>query len=86
MAHILPVHYFHVVFTLPAELRPLGLANQKLFYDLLFRAASQTLLTLGRDLERLGAQLGFTAVLHTWAREIEDFFEHPHTLRSCAAA
>ncbi len=75
MAHILPVHYFHVVFTLPAQLRPLGLANQKLFYDLLFRAASQTLLTLGRDPERLGAQLGFTAVLHTWARDLSF---HPH--------
>jgi hypothetical protein len=74
-ACILPVHYFHVVFTLPHELGPLGLRNQKLFYELLFRAASQTLLILGRDPKRLGALLGLTAVLHTWARNL---LFHPH--------
>lgn len=72
---ILPTHYFHVVFTLPGELRPLGLRNQKLIYDLLFSSASATLLELGRDPERLGALLGITAVLHTWTRELR---YHPH--------
>ena len=72
---ILPTHYFHVVFTLPGELRPLGLRNQKLIYDLLFSAASRTLLELGLDPGRLGALLGITAVLHTWTREL---CYHPH--------
>lgn len=78
-ARILPVHYFHVVFTLPHVLGLLGLRNQKLFYDLIFRAASQTLLALGRDPDRLGAQLGLTAVLHTWARNLQ-FHAHLHCI------
>lgn len=73
MERVLPVHHFHVVFTLPGELRPVALRNQKLVYSLLFKAASQTLLTLGRD--RLDAQLGVTAVLHTWTRDLQF---HPH--------
>jgi len=72
---ILPVHYFHVVFTLPAELRPLARQNRRRLFDLLFEAASQTLLELGQDPERLGARLGITAVLHTWTREL---LFHPH--------
>jgi len=75
MARILPVPYFHVVFTLPAELRALVKKNPRRLYDLLFDAASRTLLDLGRDPERLGAQLGFTTVLHTWTRSLE---YHPH--------
>lgn len=75
MDRILPTHYFHGVFTLPAQLRPLCRRNPVRLYDLLFVAASQTLLQLGRDPERLGAQLGFTAVLHTWTRALE---YHPH--------
>jgi len=70
---VLPVHHFHVVFTLPSELRPLARSNPKLVYDLLFKAVSQTLLTLGKD--RLGALLGITAVLHTWTRDMQ---LHPH--------
>jgi len=70
---VLPVHHFHVVFTLPSELRPLARSNPKLVYDLLFKAASQTLLTLGKD--RLGALLAITAVLHTWTRDMQ---LHPH--------
>ena len=70
---ILPVHHFHVVFTLPSQLRPLARSNPKLVYDLLFKAVSQTLLTLGKD--RLGAVLGITAVLHTWTRDMQ---LHPH--------
>lgn len=72
---ILPTHYFHVVFTVPAELRALALGNREIFFDLLFAAASATLLELGRDPRRLGAQLGFTAVLHTWTRDLRF---HPH--------
>lgn len=74
-ARILPVHYFHVVFTLPAELRPLAKANRALVFDAMFRAAGEALCELGRDPARIGAELGVTAVLHTWTRELEF---HPH--------
>jgi len=79
MQTILPVPYFHVVFTLPAELAALARRNQRLVYNLLFRAASQTLLTLGRDPKRLGAQLGVTIVLHTWTRDLR-FHPHVHCI------
>jgi len=72
---ILPTHYFHVVFTLPSELRPLALRNRSIVYESLFQAASATLRDLARDPRRLGAQLGFTAVLHTWTRDLRF---HPH--------
>lgn len=72
---ILPVHHFHVVFTVPAELRALFLQNRRLLYGLLFDTAPQTLLSLATDPKRLGAQLGVTAVLHTWRR---DLGFHPH--------
>lgn len=75
LPRILPTHYFHVVFTLPRSLRPLALRAPEPLYDLLFAAASATLLELGRDPKRLGAQLGFTGVLHTWTRKLE---LHPH--------
>ena len=71
----LPTHYFHVVFTLPAPLRPIALRHRAVIFDLLFAAASRTLLELGANTERLGAQLGITAVLHTWNQKIEF---HPH--------
>ena len=61
---ILPTHYFHVVFTLPAELRSLTLCNKKKLFSILFHAASKTLLDLAKDEKRLGAQPGVTAVLH----------------------
>jgi hypothetical protein len=73
--HILPVPYFHVVFTLPSEIKPLAFRNRRRIFEILFQSASGTLLTLGRDPDRLGAQLGFTAVLHTWARDLRF---HPH--------
>lgn len=76
---LLPVPYFHVVFTLPGELKPLAFRNRRLFCEMLFQAASHTLLTLGRDPERLGAQLGLTAVLHTWTRELH-FHLHLHCI------
>ena len=79
MPRVVDVDYVHVVFTLPAALRPLGLAHRRQVFALLRRAAAQTLLTLGRDPKRLGAELGITAVLHTWTRELE-FHPHVHCI------
>jgi len=64
----LPVGYFHVVFTLPAEVADIAFYNKALIYDLLFRTASETMLTIAADPKHLGARIGITAVLHTWAR------------------
>jgi hypothetical protein len=79
MQHILPTHYFHVVFTLPHELGPLARRNRKAIFDLIFSAAARTLLDLGKDEQRLGAQLGVTAVLHTWTRDLR-FHPHVHCI------
>jgi hypothetical protein len=75
LERIVATHYFHVVFTMPAALRPLARANRKLLFDLLFASASRTVIELGDDPKRLGARLGVTAVLHTWTRELTF---HPH--------
>jgi hypothetical protein len=75
LERVLPVAHFHVVFTLPQELNPLVLRNQAVLYGLLFQAAAQTLLTLARDRRRLGAQVGFSAILHTWGQNL---LFHPH--------
>ncbi|MFQ5694991.1 MAG: IS91 family transposase [Terriglobia bacterium] len=75
LQRLLPVEYFHVVFTLPEPLKPLALKNRRLVYELLFRAASETLLELAADPKRLGAQVGLTAVLHTWGQNL---LFHPH--------
>jgi hypothetical protein len=75
MRRVLPTHAFHVVFTLPSELRRLVLGNRRLLFDLLFACAAETLLELGRDPRWLGAELGITSVLHTWTREL---LFHPH--------
>jgi predicted RNA-binding Zn-ribbon protein involved in translation (DUF1610 family) len=72
---LLPVPYSHVVFTLPHELIPLALQNPRVVYGLLFRAVSQTLLTIAADPKHLGARLGFLAVLHTWDQRLQ---AHPH--------
>jgi len=72
---ILPTPYFHVVFTLPAELRSIVLAQRERLYTMLLRAASETLLTLAHDDKRLGAIPAITMVLHTWTREL---LFHPH--------
>ena len=64
-----------MVFTLPEQLQPLALKNRRLIYRLLFRAASETLLTIAADPQRLGAQIGFTAILHTWGQNL---LFHPH--------
>jgi hypothetical protein len=72
---LLPVPYFHVVFTVPEKLRAVCRRNDREMYNLLFSAASQTLLRLGQDPKWLGGRLAFTAVLHTWTRELH---YHPH--------
>ncbi len=74
-ADLIPVGYFHVVFTLPEELRLLALHNQKGLYDLLFQSAAETLLELARDPKHLGARIGFHAILHTWSQTLR---YHPH--------
>ena len=72
---LLPVPYSHVIFTLPGALTPLLRQNLKLIYNLLFRCISETLLSIARDPSRLGADLGFLAVLHTWNQKM---LTHPH--------
>jgi putative transposase/transposase-like zinc-binding protein len=72
---LLPVGYFHVVFTLPAEIADIAYQNKAVIYDLLFRAASETLLTIAADPRHLGARIGITAVLHTWGSAMT---HHPH--------
>src|SRR5216684_2049029 len=74
-AELLPVSYFHIVFTLPHELSALVLQNKRLLYDLLFRASAATLLELARDPKHLGAEIGFLGVLHTWGQNLQ---HHPH--------
>lgn len=74
-SELLPVPYFHVVFTLPHELNPLVLSNPALLYNLLFKAVSETLLTFGHDPKRLGGELGAILVLHTWGQNLS---LHPH--------
>ena len=78
-ARILPTHYFHLVFTLPAELRPLALCNRKAVFDILFATAAETVLELGRDPTHLGGLLGVTMVLHTWTRQL-GFHPHVHCI------
>lgn len=74
-ADLLPVGYFHVVFTLPAEIAAIAYQNKALVYDLLFKAASETMLTIAADRKHLGARIGITAVLHTWGSAMT---HHPH--------
>lgn len=74
-ADLLPVGYFHVVFTLPAEIADIAFHNKAAVYDLLFRAASETMLTIAADPKHLGARIGITAVLHTWGSAM---MHHPH--------
>ena len=72
---LLPVEYFHVVFTLPAALGPLALQNKTLIYNLLFRATAETLLQVAADWKGLRAKIGFFAILHTWGQKLD---LHPH--------
>ena len=74
-AELLPVPYFHVVFTLPAEIGDIAYTNKAVIYDLLFKASSETMLTIAADPKHLGARIGITAVLHTWGSAMT---HHPH--------
>ncbi|MEE8616759.1 MAG: IS91 family transposase, partial [Roseateles sp.] len=74
-ADLLPVDYYHVVFTLPAPISDIAYHNKAVIYALLFQAAAATLLTIAADPKRLGARLGITAVLHTWGSALT---HHPH--------
>ncbi len=74
-ADLLPVGYFHVVFTLPAEVADIAWQNKAVVYDLLFRAASETMMTIAADPRHLGVRIGVTAVLHTWGSAMT---HHPH--------
>jgi hypothetical protein len=75
MAELLPTGCFHVVFTLPREIAAVAFQNMKVTYTILFRAVSQTLLEIAADPKRLGAEIGFLAVLHTWTQTL---MHHPH--------
>ena len=72
---LLPLKYFHVVFTLPSELNPLILQNKATLYDLLFKASAETLKEVAKRKKNMGADLGFIGVLHTWGQNLMD---HPH--------
>lgn len=72
---VLPVEYFHVVFTVPEEIAQVAFHNKERVYGILFRAAAETLLTIARDRRHLGAEIGFFAVLHTWGQNL---LHHPH--------
>ena len=74
-AELLPVPYYHVVFTLPAAIADIAYQNKAVIYDLLFKAAAETVLTIAADPKHLGARLGITAVLHTWGSAMT---HHPH--------
>jgi hypothetical protein len=74
-AELLPVEYFHVVFTVPQHIAAIAYQNKTVVYDILFRATAQTLRTIAADPKHLGAEIGFLAVLHTWGQTL---MHHPH--------
>jgi hypothetical protein len=74
-AELLPVPYYHVVFTLPARIADIAYQNKAIVYDLLFKASSETMLTIAADPKHLGARIGFLSVLHTWGSPMT---HHPH--------
>src|SRR5450756_2510818 len=74
-ADLLPVPYFHVVFTLPAAIADIAYQNKAVIYDLLFKAAAETLITIAADPKHLGARVGITSVLHSWGSAMT---HHPH--------
>jgi hypothetical protein len=75
-AEVLPVGYFHVVFTLPHELSPLALQNKKEIYRLLLQASADTLLEVAANPDHLGATIGFLSILHTWGQNL---LQNPHS-------
>ena len=74
-AELLPVEYFHVVFTVPQEIAAIAYQNKAVVYDILFHTASETLRTIAADPKHLGAEIGFIAILHTWGQNL---LHHPH--------
>jgi len=74
-AELLPVEYFHVVFTVPKEIAAIAYQNKTVVYDILFRATAETLTTIAADPQHLGARIGFMALLHTWGQTL---MHHPH--------
>jgi len=72
---LLPVPYFHVVFTIPAILKPIALRNKRILYNILFRSVSEILFELAGDPKHLGGKIGFISILHTWGQNLMD---HPH--------
>ncbi|MBC7507424.1 MAG: transposase zinc-binding domain-containing protein [Ferruginibacter sp.] len=78
---LLPIAYYHVVFTLPHELNSIILGNRKQLYGTLFTAASQTLLSFADNSKHLGAVSGILAVLHTWGQQLS-FHPHLHCIGS----
>jgi hypothetical protein len=79
-AELLPVNYFHVVFTLPALIADIAYQNKAVIYGILFKASAETLLTIAADPKHLGARIGITSVLHTWGSALT---QNPHSI--CAA-
>ena len=74
-AELLPVPYYHVVFTLPPRIAELALQNKQTIYKILFAASAETLLTIAADPRHLGARIGFFSILHTWGQNL---LHHPH--------
>ena len=75
-SEVLPVPYFHVVFTVPQELAGIGLQNKNFFYELLLRISAETMLEVAANPDHLGAQIGFLSVLHTWGQNL---LQNPHS-------
>src|SRR3989475_6255838 len=74
-AELLPVEYFHVVFTVPQEIAAIAYQNKAVVYGILFHATSETLRTIAADAKHLGVEIGFIAILHTWGQNL---LHHPH--------
>jgi hypothetical protein len=75
-AELLPVAYFHIVYTLPAPIADIAYQNKEVIYDLLFKAAAKATITIAADAKHLGARIGITAVLHTWGSAMT---QNPHS-------
>src|SRR5260221_11845684 len=82
-AELLPIPYFHVVFTLPSAVGDIAYQNKAVIYDLLFKASSETMLRIAADPKHLGARIGITSVLHSWGSAMT---HHPHLHMTCRAA
>ena len=74
-AELLPVQYFHVVFTLPSQIADIAYQNKRLIYNLLFKLSAETMQTIAADPQHLGAKIAITSVLHTWGSAMT---HHPH--------